>query len=194
MTIWEVVLIGVALSMDAFAAAMTDGMAEPRMKWIKIALIAATFGLMQCLMPIAGYFFGGIFTALVEKIAPILSFLLLAVVGGKAVAEFFLERRKKGEERPPRPAAWGEIALQGVATSLDALAVGVTFLAIETENGLPMSAIWCSVLIGVITFCLSLCAVLLGRKLGDKFAEKAKLVGGCVLIAIGLKILLEGLL
>lgn len=193
MEIWEVLLLGVALAMDAFAAGMTDGMTNVHMGWKKTLLIAATFGFMQCLMPILGYFFGGIFAAFVEKIAPVLSFILLAFIGGKAVVEFFLERRKKGAQKP-RPVSAAEIFLQGIATSLDALAVGVTFLAVETENGLPMSVFLCAGVIGVITFFLSLLAVFLGKKLGDKFADKAKLFGGVVLIGIGLKILLEGVL
>lgn len=192
MSIWEILLIGVALSMDAFAAGMTDGMTEPHMGWKKTLLIAGVFGFMQFAMPVAGYFFGGIFTALVERIAPVLSFVLLAFVGGKSVVEFFLERKKK-EPAACRPARLSEVVVQGVATSLDALAVGVTFLAVETSDGLPMSVIWCSVLIGAVTLFLSLCAILIGKKLGDRFADKAKLAGGLVLIAIGLKILIEGL-
>lgn len=192
MDLWEIVLIGVALSMDAFAVGMTDGMTEPGMRPFKHAAIALTFGGMQFLMPVLGYFGGGIFADLLGKIAPYLSFFLLALIGGKSVAGYFIGRKNK-EPSLPRPAGAGAVLLQGVATSLDALAVGVTFVAAEATKGLPMSAIGCAGIIGVITFCLSLLAIFLGRKAGDRFADKAELLGGIVLILIGVKILVEGL-
>ncbi len=194
MQIWEILLIGAALAMDAFAAGMTDGMSEPKMGWGKFFLIAAVFGGMQFFMPLLGYFFGGIFTSVVEKIAPWLSFAMLAFIGGKAVVEFFLEQKHAEKSSSQGGVKVSAILVQGLATSLDALAVGVAFLATETSNGLPMSVVWCSVVIGVITFLLSAAAVFIGKKLGDRFADKAKLLGGIVLILIGVKILLEGLL
>lgn len=196
MQIWEIFLLGAALAADAFAAGMTDGMAEPKMKWGKLLSIAGVFGFMQFLMPVLGYFFGGIFTVFVEKIAPWLSFALLLLIGGKAVVSFFvgIAKKRKGEEAVPAPAGIGEILLQGVATSLDALAVGVTLLAVETAEGLPMHAALCALIIGGVTFLLVVPALLIGKKAGDKFADKAELIGGLVLIGIGLKILLEGIL
>lgn len=194
MQIWEIVSIGVALAMDAFAAGMTDGMREPKMGWGKLLFIAAVFGGMQFLMPLLGYFFGGIFSSVVEMIAPWLSFCLLAFIGGKSVLEFFLERKKGEGKVRPQSMKGAEVLVQGVATSLDAFAVGITFLAIGTSEGLPMSAVLCSLVIGVITFALSAAAVLLGKKIGDRFADKAKLFGGIVLVAIGIKILIEGLI
>ncbi len=195
MEIWEVCLTGVALAMDAVAAGMTDGMAEPRMGLKKVVLIAGVFGFMQFIMPLFGYSFGTFFSFLVEKIAPWLSFVLLLAIGGKSVLEFSGQQEKRTLKLScPRPVSAGEIVLQGIATSLDALAVGVTFLAVETENGLPMSVIWCSVLIGAVTFVLSACAVFAGNRIGGRFADRARLVGGLVLIAIGAKILGEGIL
>lgn len=195
MGIWDILLIGVALSMDAFAAGLTDGMREAHMGAEKMLLIAATFGIMQCVMPLMGYCFGELFSAAVAAVAPWLSFALLALIGGKAVAEFFKDRKASALQRTgARTVGTLEIAAQGIATSLDALAVGITFLAAETSNSLPMSAVWCAAIIGVITFSLSLAAVIAGKKMGDRFADKAKLLGGIVLIAIGIKILLEGLL
>ena len=197
MQIWEILLIGVALAMDAVAVGMTNGMTEPKMKWGKLLLIAGTFGVFQFGMPVIGYYFGYAFSALVERIAPWLSFALLVFIGGKMIVDCILELRKKrkGEEITERkPLGAGRLLLQGVATSLDALAVGVTLLAVETTSGLPMSAVWCSVVIGVITFVLVLPAVFIGKKAGDKFADKAEILGGIVLIAIGIKILVEAFL
>ena len=196
MEIWEIFLLGAALAADAFAAGMTDGMAEPKMKWGKLLLIAGVFGFMQFLMPVLGYFFGGIFTVFVEKIAPWLSFALLAFIGGKAVLGFFLglAKKRRGEAPVSAPAGFGAILLQGVATSLDALAVGVPLLAVETAEGLPVHAALCALIIGAVTFALVVPALLIGKKAGDKFADKAELIGGIVLICIGIKILLEGIL
>ncbi len=197
MAIWEVILIGVALSMDAFAVGMTDGMTEPKMKPWKVFVIAAFFGVFQFLMPVAGYYFGSIFADIVQKIAPWLSFAILAFLGGKMVFDFAIERKKRlaGEEVADEKST-GPIQLfvQAVATSVDALAVGVTFLAAETDGGLPFHVLFCALIIGAITFGLSVSAVFIGKKAGNRFADKAELLGGLILIAIGVKILIEGLI
>lgn len=197
MAVWELLLIGVGLAMDAVAVGMTNGMVEPKMKWWKVLLIAGMFGLFQALMPAAGYLFGYAFSFIVEKIAPWLSFVLLAFIGGKMLFDSIKEMRegnglKKAEDR--EPLGLTKLLVQAVATSIDALAVGVTLLALDTSNGLPMSAIWCFVVIGVVTFLLVLPAVIVGKKAGDKFSDKAGIVGGIILIGIGIKILLEGIL
>lgn len=195
MEIWEIVTIGVGLSMDAFAVGMTDGMAEPRMRILKIFLIAGAFGLFQFLMPVLGYYLGSVFTSLVKRIAPWLSFAILAFLGGKMIFDFIMEHRKKGEEPPPaHPTGAAKLLVQAVATSIDALAVGVTLLAAETSQGLPFHVTLCALVIGAITFALSVAAVFIGKKAGDKFSDKAQLLGGVILVAIGLKILIEGLI
>ncbi len=196
MEVWELLLIGVALAMDAFAVGMTDGMVEPKMKWYKALLIAGVFAFSQSMMPAAGFLCGYAFSFVVEKIAPWLSFALLVFIGGKMLVDCFLESRKKkkGEQTERRPLGVGKLLLQAVATSLDALAVGVTLLAMKTSGGLPMSEVWCFVIIGAITFGLVTPAVFIGKKAGDRFSDKAEILGGIILIAIGIKILLEGIL
>ena len=201
MAVWEILLIGVGLSMDAFAVGLTDGMTEPKMKWWKVILIAVLFGGFQFLMPVLGYYFGSIFASVVQKIAPWLSFAILAFLGGKMIFDFFMERKKRGQDaqnaeadgKSQRAAGIGKLLLQAVATAIDALAVGVTFVAAQTDKGLPFHAVLCALIIGAVTFLLSVAAVLIGRKAGDKFSDKAQLLGGVILIAIGLKILIEGL-
>ncbi len=194
MAVWEICLIGVALAMDAFAVGMTDGMTEPNMKPWKMFLIAAFFGAFQFLMPVAGYYFGSIFTHIVQKIAPWLSFAILALLGGKSIFDFFMElKNKDAEKKPSKGATVLQLFVQAIATSIDALAVGVAFLATETDVGLPFPVVFCALIIGAVTFALSTAAVFLGRKAGDKFSDKARLIGGVILIAIGLKILIEGL-
>ncbi len=198
MQLYEILLIGVALSMDAFAVGMTNGMTEPKMRFWKMLIVAGTYALFQFLMPVLGYYCGYAFATLVSKIAPWLGFALLAVIGGKMIFDFAMERIKKrrGEETVPtaKPLGAGKLLLQAVATSIDALAVGVTLLAEETSVGLPMHAVLCALTIGAITFALSLLAVFLGKKIGNRFAGGAGLLGGIILLAIGIKILVEGLL
>lgn len=201
MSVIEVILLGGALSMDAFAVGLTNGMVEPRMKQRKLLLIAAFYGGFQFLMPMVGYFGGSVFSALVEKIAPYLSFVLLAYIGGKMIYDSI-----RGEEhglvplsggRPlveKKTLGLGKLFAQAVATSIDALAVGVSLLAQEIAGSLPFPAVICAVVIGCVTFTLSTVAVTLGKTAGNKFADKAETAGGFVLIAIGLKLLLEGIL
>ncbi len=192
MQLWELFLIGAALSMDAFAVSMTDGMTEPHMKPWKAILIALLFGVFQGVMPVIGYYFSSIFASLVEKIAPWLSFAILLILGGKMVIDFILGQRSGRKE--VRGTGAMKLLVQAVATSIDALAVGVTFLATDTAGGLPLHIALCGLVICAITFAFSIAAVLIGRKAGDKFADKAQLIGGLVLIGIGVKILIEGLI
>lgn len=205
MSVWEIVLIGVALAMDAVAVSMAGGMAEPRMSMGKALAMAVTFALFQFAMPLIGYYCGYAFSSIVERIAPWLSFFLLALIGGKMIADCVKELREKRSpeqirpmlfpHNPPRRSAFlGRLLAQGVATSLDALAVGVTLLAAQTSEGLPFSVFACAAVIGAVTFALSFAGVQIGRKAGDKFADTAGLFGGAVLIAIGIKLLAEGLM
>lgn len=198
----EIVFIGIALSMDAFAVGMTNGMVEPKMRTFKVLAIAFAFAFFQFGMPLLGYFLGAAFTELVEKIAPYLSFGLLLLLGGKMIFDCAKEKAEKKRESALRPyllaqanpLGAGKLLVQAVATSLDALAVGVTLLAAETGAGLPASVWLCAFVIGAVTFSLSVIAVSIGKKAGDKFSDDAGLLGGVILISIGLKILLEGVL
>lgn len=197
MSIWEVILIGIALSMDAFAVGMTNGMAEPNMKGRKAVVIALSFGLFQFLMPLIGYYSSSVFADLVEKIAPWLSFILLALIGGNMIVGCMKERaseEKAGKTEKKQKLGWGALLGQALATSVDALAVGVSFLAVQTTSSLPLSVLWCSLIIGAITFSLSMIAVAIGKKAGNKLSGRAEIVGGVILIAIGLKILIESFL
>lgn len=203
MSFLEIVLIGAALAMDAVAVSMASGMAEPHMKTAKAAVMAATFALFQFAMPLIGYFCGYAFSAIVERIAPWLSFVLLALIGGKMLFDCIGELREKARSDALRPMLAphaqtqrgfaARLIAQGVATSLDALAVGVTLLAVQTSDGLPLHVAGCAAVIGAVTFALSFAGVQLGRRAGDKFADSAGLLGGAVLIAIGVKLLAEGL-
>ena len=208
MGVFEVLIMSAALAMDACAVGMGDGMAERKMPFKKSLLIGGFFGFFQFLMPVIGYFVAAIiadaFLHTFEKIAGFLSFFLLSFLGGKMVFECsseMMERRKKICETtgactvPSEHLTFGKLILQSIATSIDALAVGVTLkMATLTAQGLAFGVWGATLCIGVITFILSVCAVHIGKKLGDKLADKAGLCGGIVLIAIGLKLLIESLL
>lgn len=188
MSFSDLILIAVALSMDAVAVGMTNGMEDPRMGRGKMLLVAAFYGGFQFLMPVFGYYGSAAVSALVEAVAPWLSFAVLVLIGGKAVVGSVGQRQRT---LLPSKAALGlgKLLLQAVATSIDALAVGVSLLAEEVSSGLPMPAFFCAAVIGGVTFLLSLAAVSVGKAAGDRFSDKAELVGGIVLILIGVKLL-----
>ena len=204
MLLWEVLLMSVALAMDACAVAMANGMCDVKMPVRKSLLIGAFFGFFQFLMPVIGYFITGIiadaFLDTFEKISAWISFGLLAFLGGKMVVEGVKEWREKLSENnetagvcpyPRQELTIKKLSLQAIATSIDALAVGVTLQALAmSEMGLALGVWGSTAMIGVVTFALSVGAVYIGKAVGGKLADKATILGGTVLIAIGLKILL----
>ena len=219
MEIWEITLLGVALAMDACAVAMTDGMTNPKMPFGRALLIGAACGLFQFLMPLIGYYVTGIiadaFVETFEKISAWVSFTLLAVLGGKMLVESVKElietKRFKTEQTAQTQGTCpcssenrikkdcsdlsiGALVLQAIATSIDALAIGVTLQMAKMHGGLALGAWGASGLIGIITLGLALTAVYIGKLIGNKLADKAGIFGGAVLLGIGIKILIEGLL
>ena len=212
MQIWEVLLLAAALSMDACAVAMTNGMTEAKMPVKKALLIGVLFGFFQFLMPVIGYFITGIianaFLDTFEKISAWISFALLAFLGGKMLIEGVKEWREKKRAQnedlcettgacpcSKRRLTLGKLLLQAIATSIDALAVGVTLqMAAISEAGLALGVWGATGAIGVITLAFSFGAVYIGKAIGDKLSDKAGLFGGLVLLGIGVKILIEGLL
>ena len=204
MQVWEVVLLSVALAMDACAVAMTNGMTDSKMSAYKAVLIGVFFGFFQFLMPLLGYYITGViadaFLSTFEAISAWVSFGLLAFLGGKMIFESVKELREKKattcevREKPPA-LTMSKLCVQAIATSIDALAVGVTLqMAALSEVGLALGAWGATGMIGVITLGLSIGAVYIGKAIGDKLSDKAGLFGGLVLVGIGLKILIEGLL
>ena len=187
MSIFELFLIAVALSMDAFAVAVCKGLSMRRLHWGRAAVIALLFGGFQALMPLLGWLLGTQFEQYITAFDHWIAFALLAFIGGKMI----WESRKSEEEAAAAcddRLDLGELLVLAVATSIDALAVGITFAL------LPEVRIWASIgLIGVTTFVLSLLGVAMGNRFGSKYQQKAELAGGVILVAIGLKILLEHL-
>ncbi len=210
MGITELILTALSLSMDASSVGMTNGMTDRGMTVRRSLLIAFFYGFFQFAMPLVGYYASSAFASLVEGIAPWLSFILLAFIGGKMIFDGIQEMKKRREEQKEGrhakenggkediPAGKGvdfkTLTLQAFATSVDALAVGVTFLALDAAGALPLN-VWADCLIiGGVTFLLSFVAVWLGRAVGNKLADKAEIAGGAVLVAIGVKILVDGLI
>lgn len=203
MDIFDILFLAVALAMDAAAVGMTDGMADAKMPVKRVLTIGAFFGVFQALMPLGGYFltklFADAFLDEFETASSWVSFILLTLLGGKMIFDCVREMRAKnrGEAAAENLAelSIGKLILQAIATSIDAFAIGVTLqMAQLSAEGLFPPLGWSIFIIGVITFSLSVLAVYIGKLIGDKLADKAELVGGIVLVGIGIKLLIEGLL
>ena len=210
MELWEILLLSVALAMDACAVAMTNGMTDTKMSFPKALLVGVFFGFFQFLMPVIGYFVTGIladaFLPTFEKISAWISFSLLAFLGGKMIFECIkewicakkMQEQEDGEvscgcEKKKENFVW-KLTIQAIATSIDALAVGVTLKMADISTGLQIGVWGSTACIGVITCALSLISVYIGKAIGNKLADKAGFFGGVVLLGIGLKILVESFL
>lgn len=186
MTLLEILLIGIGLSMDAFAVAICKGLAMPDKVDRKGALlIALYFGVFQAVMPALGWLLGSQFARYVTQMAPWIAFVLLAWIGGSMIRES-LSREEK-EEAKMGAVSHKELLVLAVATSIDALAVGVTFSMLELAVSIGAAV----ALIGCTTFVISLGGVYVGNVFGARYKSKAEFVGGAILILIGVKILLE---
>lgn len=187
MQIYELLLMAAALSMDAFAVAICKGLSTRCLKIRHMLIVGLYFGGFQALMPLIGYYLGSIFTRFVdvEKFSALIAFVLLAFIGGNMIKEALSGE----EEKMECGFAFGKMIILAVATSIDALAVGVVF-AMEK----PVCGIFAAVTaIGAMTFILSAIGVKIGNLFGAKYKSRAELSGGVVLIGIGLKMLIENM-
>ena len=178
----ELFLIGVGLSMDAFAVSICKGLSVRRLSWKHALLAGLYFGGFQFLMPVIGWLLGYRFEELIQSIDHWIAFALLGLIGANMIKESFGEADELSDDFGFRT-----MLLLAVATSIDALAVGVTFAFLEVKI-LPAAA-----LIGVTTFALSAAGIWIGHVFGARFKARAERLGGVILILIGLKILLEHL-
>lgn len=186
MGLTELILIGVGLSMDAFAVAICQGLCMRKVNWLHALVIALFFGGFQALMPFAGWALGSQFSAYIQQVDHWVAFVLLALIGGNMVRESF------GKEQDTECAVAERLDVKrllvmSVATSIDALAVGVTFAFLSVKI-LPAISI-----IGVTTFLLSIVGVVVGNFFGERYKSRAEFTGGAILILLGTKILLEHL-
>ena len=184
MSFIELLLIAIGLSMDAFSVSICKGLTTKRFSWRMALICGLWFGFFQALMPIIGYFLGSQFQHLIESIDHWIAFGLLVLIGANMIREAL---SNKEEDANSSALDFKTMLLLAIATSIDALAVGVSFACIQVK-------IWSSVLIiGLTTFVFSILGVKVGNVFGSKFEKSAGIVGGTILIIIGLKILLEHL-
>ena len=179
----ELFLIAVGLSMDAFAVSVCKGLAMPKCTFKKAAIVGLWFGGFQALMPAIGYILGAQFQEAIASIDHWIAFVLLALIGGNMIHEAL----DNDEEEADASLDVKTMFLLAVATSIDALAIGITFAFLKV-NIIPAVCF-----IGIVTFIISFAGVKIGNVFGARYKNKAEIVGGIILILLGLKILLEHL-
>ena len=180
-------ILAVGLSMDAFAVSVCKGLSVTKMEPKHALLCGAYFGGFQALMPALGYLLGSQFESMITRIDHWIAFVLLLFIGGKMVWDTLHEDGKGEEEFANERLDLKELLLMAVATSIDALAMGITFAFLSVSIGKA------SGLIGCTTFVISALGVFIGNRFGAKYKDKASLTGGIILILIGCKVLLEHL-
>lgn len=185
MNISEIFLIGVGLSMDAFAAAVCKGLNQKKFNIKNGFIIALFFGGFQALMPFLGWALGKQFEKYITSIDHWIAFVLLGFIGGKMIYEALTEKEETQESAVREILDLKEILVLSVATSIDALAVGITFAFLTVNIASSVT------LIGLTTFVISFAGFVIGNKFGAKYQNKAELLGGIILVLIGFKILLE---
>ncbi len=181
MTVWELILIAIGLSMDAFAVSIGKGLSMERLKKRDSLIVGIYFGGFQALMPVIGYYVGIHFRNTVQSLDHWIAFILLCYIGINMI------RESGGSCEIVHAYSFKKMLTLAVATSIDALAVGVSFAFLKVN-------VWTSsLLIGITTFCFAFVGCILGFKVGERFRTQAEIAGGAVLCLLGLKILLEGL-
>lgn len=181
MGLLEIIIIAVGLSMDTFAVSITLGLALNNSKKIRYFVPGMYFGFFQALMPVIGYFAGVLFAGKIQQYDHWIAFILLGSIGGKMIIGSFSREKEKTVKDPFNP---GRMLALAIATSIDALMVGVTFAFFKINLLLAIA------IIGVTTFLLSAAGVKIGQLFGEKFKSKAELIGGIVLLLLGMRILI----
>ena len=177
----ELLLLSVGLGMDAFAVSVCKGISMKKMNWKKACIIGLYFGGFQALMPVLGYFLGSTFESVISNLDHWIAFGLLAIIGGNMIKDAFSKECDSFDD----DVRFKAMIVLAIATSIDALAVGITFAFLKVNLILAIS------MIGVITFILAIVGTKVGNRFGDKYEKKAEFVGGVILILLGIKILLE---
>jgi putative Mn2+ efflux pump MntP len=177
----QILLIGIALSMDAVAVSITNGMVYKDVSRLKYLLIPIFFGVFQGLMPAGGYFVGGFFAHMIMEFAGIVILLILGAIGIKMIVEGVRKKTKEASKDHKKDLLIGVLLAQAIATSIDAFAVGVSFSVAHINN-----IIYAVSLIAATTFLLAGLGLIIGKKFGNILGNKAEIVGGIILIAIGI--------
>ena len=184
MKIGELIVLSLGLGMDAFAVSICKGLSMKKMNWKKALIIGLYFGGFQAIMPVLGYSLSKGFENFVTSIDHWIAFILLSIIGGKMVKDAF---SPENSENCNEDVGFKTMIVLAIATSIDALAVGITFAFLNVNLILAIA------LIGSITFFLSVIGTKVGNVFGDRYENKAELLGGVILIFLGIKILLEHL-
>ena len=179
----EILLISIGLAMDAFAVSICKGLSLKTMSWKKAIIVGLYFGFFQALMPLIGYFLGATFECVVTKVDLWIAFILLVIIGINMIKEAF----GNDEENQNDKVDFKTMIMLAIATSIDALAVGITYAFLK------VNMVIATIMIGIVTFAICVIGVKIGNKFGDKYERKAEVVGGLILIFMGIKILLEHL-
>ncbi len=183
MSVFEVIMIGAGLAMDAFAASLVRGLHMKKFDIKEALFVSLTFGGFQAAMPVLGWIMGSALRQYIESVDHWIAFAMLSVIGGKMIWDAISEK----DDAPNKSTGVKDTLLMAVATSIDALAVGVSLSFLQVD--MVSSAL----IIGLVTFVICLCGVGIGHLVGSKFRKGSEILGGVVLICIGLKILLEHL-
>lgn len=184
----ELLLMGIGLAMDAFAVSICKGLAMRKVNRKQAVVIGVFFGGFQALMPFAGWLLGRQFEQYITGIDHWIAFLLLGFIGGKMIAEAVKPEDDAVEiDEMDSPLDLNELFILAIATSIDALAVGITFAFLKYPIVEAVS------IIGVVTFIISVCGVYVGNFFGNKYKKKAEIAGGLILVFLGLRILLSHL-
>lgn len=183
------ILLGIGLAMDAFSVSLANGLNEPKMQKKKMFGVSGVFAFFQFAMPLIGWLcvttIADLFSVF-EKFIPWIALVLLGFIGGKMLYEGI---KNKDAEEPQPAVKLSALLVQGIATSIDALSVGFTIAEYVFLEALIACAI-----IGVLTFVICFAGICIGKKAGTKLANKAGILGGIILIAIGLEIFITGII
>jgi len=184
----EIFFIALGLSMDAFAVSVTLGLSVEKPAIKHYLLPGIYFGLFQALMPLAGFYAGTLFAEKIQEFEHWIAFGLLFIIGAKMVKDSFSKSENENEKNGANKFLFLNMLLLAIATSIDALTVGITLAFFKINIFISIA------IIGFTTFCLSICGVKIGNIFGTRFKSKAELAGGIILIALGIKILAEHLM
>lgn len=187
MSVIELIILAIALAMDAFAVSICKGLCMRTVNYRHSVIICLVFGFFQALMPTIGWLLGTRFSMYITEFDHWIAFLLLSFIGGKMIYECFTDK-EEASCKVENILDMKEIIILAIATSIDALAAGIT-LALFPEINILLSVS----MIGIITFFICFAGVIIGNKFGIKYKSKAEIAGGVVLILLGIKILLEHL-
>lgn len=180
MSFVDILLIGAGLAMDAAAVSMTNGMVYRNLNKLTYISMPLLFGAFQMLMPIIGYYAGGLFADIMMRYSGIVIFVILGIIGGKMIKDG-IEDIKKNETCPVKMMTFKVLVFQAIATSIDAFAVGIAF------SVLGIGILQPSLIIGAVTVLIVIAAIFIGRRFGDMLGCRAEILGGIILAVIGIK-------